>query len=121
MKYDKEVLTINDILTALDNFDNKEEIINAIKQSLYDIETDWHNEEYLKQQLQAYKDKEEKTKQIFINLLFKLGELNKQYKDNKSDDYGIRTQDYLELYKILNEGEIWKIMLIIHHTIQQAR
>lgn len=63
MKYDKEVLTINDILTSLDNFDNKEKIINAIKQSLYDIETDWHHEEYLKQQLATYKQKEEKIKE----------------------------------------------------------
>lgn len=66
MKYDKEVLTINNILTALDNFDNKEEIINAIKQSLYDIETDWHNEEYLERQLQAYKDKEDKLREELL-------------------------------------------------------
>lgn len=64
MKYDKEVLTINDILTALDNFDNKEEIINAIKQSLYDIETDWHHEEYLRHQLQSYKQKEDKIREL---------------------------------------------------------
>ena len=50
MEYDKEVTTITDILKALDKFDNKEEIIEAIKPSLYDIETDWHMEQCLREQ-----------------------------------------------------------------------
>ena len=49
ISYDKEVTTITDILRALDKFDNKAEIVDAIKQSLYDIETDWHTEQYFRE------------------------------------------------------------------------
>lgn len=63
-----------------------------------------HNLELI-QQLQAYKEKEEKAKQIFNNLLFELGTLNMKYKDNESDDYGIRTEDYLKLYNIILNKE----------------
>lgn len=62
-EYDKEVTTITDILKALDKFENKEEIIEAIKRSLYDIETDWHMEDLLRIQLQAYKEKEDKLRE----------------------------------------------------------
>ena len=48
--YDKRVTTITDILNALDKFDNKKEIVEAIKSSLYDIETDWHTEEFYRQE-----------------------------------------------------------------------
>ena len=51
IEYDKEVTTITDILNALDKFDNKAEIVDAIKQSLYDIETDWHTEQYFREML----------------------------------------------------------------------
>ena len=40
MKYDKEVQTITDILNALEQFGNKDEIIEAIKPSLYAIEVE---------------------------------------------------------------------------------
>lgn len=115
MKYDKEVLTINDILTALDNFDNKEEIINAIKQSLYDIETDWHNEEYLRHQLQSYKAKEDKlreyiSKNVFLGheLIYKEDTKNGFIAEFKSHLFKIipTNKDFItNILAILNEGD----------------
>ena len=71
MKYETSVPTITDILNALNCFENKDEIIKEIKQSLYDIETDYHMEEFyrnrvadLQIELQAYKDKEDKLKEF---------------------------------------------------------
>ena len=52
-EYDKEVQTITDILNALEQFDNRDEIIEAIKPSLKDIETDWHMEEYYRNKVAA--------------------------------------------------------------------
>lgn len=60
IEYDKEVQTITNILKALDKFENKEEIIEAIKPSLYDIETDWHTEQFYREQAIEYKQKLEK-------------------------------------------------------------
>lgn len=78
--YDKEVSTITDILKALDKFDNKDEIVNAIKGSLYDIETDWHTEDILREDYtivylkgvedgkQMFKDKENLVKWKLLEL-----------------------------------------------------
>lgn len=64
MEYDKEVTTITDILQALDRFDNKEEIVEVIKPSLYDIETDYHTEELFRQELDKYKAKEKELREL---------------------------------------------------------
>lgn len=59
IEYDEEVTTITDILNALDKFDNKAEIVDAIKQSLYDIETDFHAEQLLREILYNKRAKED--------------------------------------------------------------
>ena len=103
MEYDKEVQTITDILNALEQFSNKNEIIEAIKPSLYDIETDWHTEEFyrnrvafLELQLEAYKDKEDKLREYINN------EKNSYYE--KDEDNAIKIITLTKFLQILNEG-----------------
>ena len=107
MKYDREVTTITDILEALNKFDNKEEIIEAIKSGLYDIETDYHTEELFRQELEKYKAKEKELREYItsyesISIIQGLDNISKN-KDLDGKTMIEMTNRYLEVHdKILD-------------------
>lgn len=64
IEYDKDVLTITEILRAIDKFENKNEIIEALKDVFSVIETDWHMEDYYRNELFKYQVKEDKNNEV---------------------------------------------------------